>query len=84
MFLHAATADEVDTLRAVFGPTVEQVTFWDAEFPADEGGQFVLAEPFATDGGTLPLLRHTDPGWEPLREVLAARGETVKFGLTIR
>ena len=86
MFQHMAEPEEEDVLRRVWGPTVTEVTFWDADFPEEAieatGSRWELAEAFAHTG-RLWSLRPGDAGWEHLEPMLRARGETVKFGLRI-
>lgn len=76
--MFTATEDEIADLRAAFGPKVASVVFWDAE----EGG-FDLAVASDWDDAEIDRLKPGDELWEHVSQVIAGRGETVKFHITL-
>lgn len=80
-FSHTATDDERDQLIAIFGPTVCEVDFRDAE---SGRGRWESIEGFDTSGRSLRIIHgaRTLHGRQ-LKALAAERGETVRFWLTV-
>ena len=87
MVMYPARADEVIALQHVFGTSVREVTFWDADFPDQAieatGSRWALAEGRDADGKPLGRLQPGHPSWPTLQDLLSGRDETVTFGLQV-
>jgi hypothetical protein len=87
MFVYPARAGEVAALQQVFGTSVREVTFWDADFPDEAieatGSRWALAEGQDADGTSLGTLQPGHPTWPTLEDLLGDRAETVRFGLQV-
>lgn len=82
-FIYRAYPDEAALLRELFGDTITDVMFWDYDFPTEQDENWELAQATLADGTTRDLKPSTCDRWEEIEALCLARGETVKFGLTV-
>lgn len=85
--VYSADDWETEVVRKTFGPTVAEVVFYDAEFPAEAGHMFELVIATDRDGREIGRRTPADADWNPgaagLGAIAAGRGETVKFWLSV-
>lgn len=80
MFVYTATTEEAAVITRVFGAEVEEVTFYDFDYPEDAPGWW---EEITATGGVLESVSPGDSGYDELEEIASERDQTVKFGLRI-
>lgn len=85
MFVYAATDSEREVITRLFGLGVEEVWFYDFDYPDEQESHW--EEIVAVRGG-LRLRRNAakvpgDSGYHELEDIAAGRDQTVKFGLRL-